>query len=65
MTNLEIWMEEEEGKILSCTNVPCFASTPKYYKVIHRGREIDFGLCFHCAHNLLMTLPIDAMIEEE
>lgn len=53
----------EDDKGLYCTE--CFNYTPKFYCVVLDENEVDFGLCFRCANEILHTLPVDATIREE
>lgn len=48
-----------------CTNIKCLYPTPKFYRVVLNEVVVDEGLCFGCAHDLLLTLPVEATIEED
>jgi hypothetical protein len=50
-------------KGLYCTE--CFNWTPDFYKVVYNEEEKGFGLCYRCAHDILISLPIDAEIVKE
>jgi hypothetical protein len=52
-------LHEQEGGI----TIPCTRETPAFYRVVdNKGKEVDGGLCKHCAEALC---PAEGKVEVE